>query len=995
MENTDKEANKDQAKGGKTGSGGGGSGEKGSSGNSGAGGGKQNERLLASAIKDTRQQPKGGGKGQKELCDSDEEQQGNRKGGRERGEKGKDRRENWKDRDRGERGGDSKKDSWKERRDQNQRGGDRGGGKQHAEKPGEENRAHHRPGEESTGAALLTMLKANPPSATRYTREQLLSIGQLPASKVKPNALNPIIDKENNQSPLLVKVRNDKERRRRPDEEQDDYEEDGAARRDRRQQRMDRGGRRDDDEDDDDAGQDKRRGAQQQHRDQRADHRRWPGNDYDAWKESDPSTSQQEQQQHGASSHMQQALAQQKGSGRRGHQAPCEACGGSGYRYGRICDICDQSFQQFPGSKGGRGGKDPWGKSPQQMGPSDPWKGPPNAFKDDCPQWDMPDSANNDGNILDFTLGDIRQAEKAMAKGVSMSEYKASLPKRGGPAPTAASPYEGELEALQGQTSAHLRAEKEDPFRGAEAEGGLGGGGFFVEEEEDVSRSSRGFGKWFGNRPGDAPLEKPSGVSDAVRQQHALSSPMGMKPSRRPYGESSPMSPSQGSDHMPMGLSSIESLLVDEDKRPSQGGDARGDTASLPSRQEDAETSWGGLGSSPSNNAAAGRSILSMLGRSEGQEATTAAFFGVPAAGGAAVASSPYAHPAPKAGAASAPSAASNDPNVQSKIGKLSVAELFQIAQGKELPPLPHMNAKKEETLEGESAEQKMQREVLKMASQFMWAAHAKAGGQPQLPSGTPFPGAYPGAGGYPGAGPGPGPMPGGYAGHAAYGGMNPAAFGAGRGIGGRGAMMGRGQGEQLFHEAYAQAMMNMGRGGFPMINGPGGRGRGGAGWGGAAGAAHPFGYPFPGARGGAGAAGAYGGHQYGGYGGGFDANSAAQAAAIQAAAYGGMAGGAVSSAGPSEGRGAGRAAAASSATLAAKASQSGGSGHVAQPEMDASWLEAAAASYSPQPSSMTAADSGEAATGSDGQTGSSHAQGEAGGANGEQNEEDAGCSQS
>eukprot|EP00927_Polykrikos_kofoidii_P065475 TRINITY_DN61224_c0_g1_i1.p1 TRINITY_DN61224_c0_g1~~TRINITY_DN61224_c0_g1_i1.p1 ORF type:complete len:664 (-),score=139.98 TRINITY_DN61224_c0_g1_i1:102-1979(-) len=60
--------------------------------------------------------------------------------------------------------------------------------------------------EELSGSALLTMLKANPPKVTRYTKEMLLSISQLKASQMKPPDLNPLIDKENKDSQLLIRV---------------------------------------------------------------------------------------------------------------------------------------------------------------------------------------------------------------------------------------------------------------------------------------------------------------------------------------------------------------------------------------------------------------------------------------------------------------------------------------------------------------------------------------------------------------------------------------------------------------------------------------------------------------------------------------------------------------------------------------------------------------------------------------------------------------------
>jgi len=210
------------------------------------------------------------------------------------------------------------------------------------------------------------------------------------------------------------------------------------------------------------------------------------------------------------------------------------------------------------------------------------------------------------------------------------------------------------------------------------------------------------------------------------------------------------------------------------------------------------------------------------------------------------------------AGDASA-AGSSADPGKQ---GKLSVAELFHLAQGKELPSMPVMSSKQKEDVE-ETAEQKMQREVLKMASNFsMWMAASKAG-QPGMPPGSRFPG---------------------YQATAPYGGVPPAAFGMPRP-----GMMGRGSAQdQMYAEAYAQAMMGVGRGGFP------GGGRGGpkgaaaqAQWQAAMGA----GYQFPRGPG-------YGSQPYGGYppdysqmargAGGFDGSNA-QGYNAQAAAMHGM----------------------------------------------------------------------------------------------------------
>merc|ERR1719183_1909672 len=100
--------------------------------------------------------------------------------------------------------------------------------------------------------------------------------------------------------------------------------------------------------------------------------------------------------------------------------------------------------------------------------------------------WDMPDTAN-DGNTMDFfTLGDIKQAEKSFNKGMSMSDYKASLQKDN-----------HRSEPLEGPRGKDRSGK--DESRGSRDVMFGGNSGFFVEEdEEDVAQASRGFGKWFG-----------------------------------------------------------------------------------------------------------------------------------------------------------------------------------------------------------------------------------------------------------------------------------------------------------------------------------------------------------------------------------------------------------------------------------------------------------------------------------------------------------------
>mmetsp|Transcript_42509 Transcript_42509/g.97397 ORF Transcript_42509/g.97397 Transcript_42509/m.97397 type:complete len:519 (+) Transcript_42509:107-1663(+) len=55
-----------------------------------------------------------------------------------------------------------------------------------------------------SGIALLSLLKANPPKVTKYTKGELLSIARLPLSNIRPEDLSPLIDKDNKESLLLV-----------------------------------------------------------------------------------------------------------------------------------------------------------------------------------------------------------------------------------------------------------------------------------------------------------------------------------------------------------------------------------------------------------------------------------------------------------------------------------------------------------------------------------------------------------------------------------------------------------------------------------------------------------------------------------------------------------------------------------------------------------------------------------------------------------------------
>merc|ERR1719329_1532590 len=125
--------------------------------------------------------------------------------------------------------------------------------------------------------------------------------------------------------------------------------------------------------------------------------------------------------------------------------------------------------------------------------------------------WDMPDDGDAAKfNIEDFTLGDIRQAEKAISKGVSLSEYKSSLHAERATKGDTASEDVDLSHALEAQPL--FKGEAEDPFR---VDPDSGSPVFFFEEEREENEdssdfslgpqgASRGFGKWF-RQPCDKP----------------------------------------------------------------------------------------------------------------------------------------------------------------------------------------------------------------------------------------------------------------------------------------------------------------------------------------------------------------------------------------------------------------------------------------------------------------------------------------------------------
>merc|ERR1719265_247305 len=104
-------------------------------------------------------------------------------------------------------------------------------------------------GEELSGTMLLTMLKANAPKVTRYTKGELLSIARLPASNQKPLDLSPLIDKENKESQLLIRITGGRVEKGEPEEGSPEAL--AAARRERRERRAERKSLEQDDEDND------------------------------------------------------------------------------------------------------------------------------------------------------------------------------------------------------------------------------------------------------------------------------------------------------------------------------------------------------------------------------------------------------------------------------------------------------------------------------------------------------------------------------------------------------------------------------------------------------------------------------------------------------------------------------------------------------------------------------------------------------------------------
>jgi hypothetical protein len=87
------------------------------------------------------------------------------------------------------------------------------------------------------GSTLLKMLKSNSAKVIQYTRSELLAMARLPASNIKPADLSPLIDKENKDSNLLVRIAAGRDRGEDGGKEDGEGNgEEGAARRGRKSQ---------------------------------------------------------------------------------------------------------------------------------------------------------------------------------------------------------------------------------------------------------------------------------------------------------------------------------------------------------------------------------------------------------------------------------------------------------------------------------------------------------------------------------------------------------------------------------------------------------------------------------------------------------------------------------------------------------------------------------------------------------------------------------------
>lgn len=528
----------------------------------------------------------------------------------------------------------------------------------------------------SPGSGRKADRPAQAVSARRYTREELMSIGQLPMSKVKPPTLHPMIDQGNPSSTLvLMKTKADKASRRRGDGDEDDGDDDDAGGRRERRGNRDRGARKGESEEED---------------------------ENDGWADR---------------------------RGRRGHRADRDARWGGGWN------------------------QDEWSNMHQEfMGKDDPQHPSAGSWQKANPptQWDMPDAAGAEGSLREFTLGDIRKAEKSIAGGMSMKDYKASMRSAGDLVP---------------------ERKSSDPFQDS------GDGNFFVEEdEEDVSRASRGFGKWFGAGRAAEAAAAAAGASAAVGTVGVeATSPFDVQPVQKAAAAAAAAAPVPTFSSVPAAVSpACASRAAAAPAAPMAPGIVSGRATSStapvsPGRQapepahrstevsQDSHEPGRALpeaGATAGSNSA-GRSILSMLSR-------------------------------PADGASQSASASQDASN--SGQSKLSVADLFQIAKGQQLPPIPPMNSAPPRNTGGAAQdlpENMAQTEALKMATQLMWAAAAKASERP-APAGSRYPGFQQ-----------PGVPP----------------YNAGVHSAGTGQMR---RGHDASWEAYAQAAMSMGRGAYP-----------------------------------------------------------------------------------------------------------------------------------------------------------------------------------
>lgn len=269
---------------------------------------------------------------------------------------------------------------------------------------------------------------------------------------------------------------------------------------------------------------------------------------------------------------------------------------------------------------------------------------------------------------------------------------------------------------------------------------------FFFEEEreenEDFSNSadsprgaSRGFGKWF-RQPCSTPDARHGGrygqqeesaeddeddeddlwdMPEASSSATVGAGPAGASSSATaviaPAGVATP-SEARGPDSTSLSPSAPAFLPQGAGATPA----AAAAVAVLPESELGRGGAAAAAGGASASNAAAGKSILSMLGRPDGEPPPSTT-------------PPPLLQADGPAAAAAMSAALQQDPAARQ--GKtLSVAELFNFAQGKELPPIPQLHnqqKRKDDLSSGEDTTQKMQQEVMKMA-QVMWASQHQPG---------------------------------------------------------------------------------------------------------------------------------------------------------------------------------------------------------------------------------------------------------------------------